>query len=208
MNLPPISDDRFPTIIAAALVLVAVIGSSVMSATGVDKGQIASMMVTTLGFAGLVFNQSRIGARADRKVDVAASKVDEVRTTLVLANEARSDEDDVRSDQLNRMESTGRSIQHLVNGAHLAALTSNATMSARIAEMTSDPADRTIATTAAATLLDHQKKLAEGAGATAVATARTVSPLEQRVGYDPRRTTYDPDLDPPRQPDPPRSGPN
>jgi uncharacterized membrane protein len=156
MTLFSTDENRFPVAMALALLVVAMVGSSIMSWAEVDKGQISTILLFTIGFAGMLLNQSRIGSIADMKVE-------DIKTTLITNNESVAKvaaiSDKKQSNQLNRVESITRSTHGLVNGAHLAALKTIAEQADRIASLTGKSYDRELSDIANANLNDYNAKL-------------------------------------------------
>ncbi len=144
MKPRPLSEPQFALAAAVVLVALAVIGSTIMTAVGMNAAQVGGIIVPTMGFAGLIFTQYRASS-------IAAGKVEEVRTDLRIA-------DDRSNYQLAEIQATGKATHSLVNSGHLAALRSNALLSGRIAELTGNVDDRAIADRSAVALRDHEAR--------------------------------------------------
>ena len=131
------TEARFAVSLGTLLVVIAVCGSAGMTMAGMEKDRVATITVTVMGFAALMFSQRRDAAMASGKADevkdalLASNATVAARTSQVARSLAASDAKNSR--QLDEIQATGNAVKVLVNSGHAKALESNALLSAKIA---------------------------------------------------------------------------
>jgi hypothetical protein len=137
-------EGRFYFAAAVILILLAILAGAVLTVVKMDQGQVASVVVTIMGFAALIISQSRTAAQA-------VGKVEEVKVALETS-------DRQRADQLEEIQATGKAVHVLVNNEHGTALRALAIAQRHLARLTGKVDDVQAAVRAEAAVRDHDEK--------------------------------------------------
>jgi hypothetical protein len=164
-----LSEAQFALASAVAMVALAIIGSTLMTLSGMTPPQVGQIVVPVMGFAGMIMMQWRSSIKAETRAD------------KIEVNLAKTDSE--RADQLRAIQSVGEDNHVLLNSGHLAALNTISVLADRLANKSdSTPEDRDFATRSATAFKEHAAKQTY---LDKKQEQVKLTPLEQRVGPDP-----------------------